>query len=492
MPNTQNVVNGQTSQTWTNPTATGYTFTGWKITESNGGSEITANAGTITSYAPTQNVTLTAQWTAAQYNITYYDVDASSATVTFSGTHGSGYPTNHTYGTATTLVDPTKPNYKFLGWFVANSGSGSPVTELTATGYTGNITLYAKWEQAYTLTLNINGGSWANASDDKTQYSASDLPLTLPAPTAPSGFTFAGWADNTNLSGAQNSVTITSGTTGDKTYYAVYKTSSTSNNAATTSSATGSIEFVAVQGGTVPLAANYMPVVSNFSMGKYEITRKQWENVMQDFPSWMITPTGNADNNPVDSISWYAAIAFCNKLSIMENKNPCYSVRVSGQEVNWANLAFADIPTAVNTDWDAATCDMNQNGYRLPTEAEWEYAARGGINHSPYEYSGSDTVDDVAWYGSNSSNVTNEVGQKAPNALTIYDMSGNLSEWCWDWYNYPYETSVTNNPTGVSTGSNRINRGGDRSCINTDVLKVSDRGTNDPTIGHGLRIVCRP
>ena len=171
-------------------------------------------------------------------------------------------------------------------------------------------------------------------------------------------------------------------------------------------------------------------LTNDYMMGTYEVTQEQWEAVMGNNPSkW----TG--DKLPVERISWYDAIEFCNELSKLVGREPVY-----------------------NINGTSTTCDFTKNGFRLPTEAEWEYAARGGEGTEYLIYSGSDNLSNVGWYYSNSGSKTHTIGQKEPNKLGLYDMSGNVYEWCWDWYTY--DLSSDTDPKGPSSGSYRVKRGG--------------------------------
>jgi formylglycine-generating enzyme required for sulfatase activity len=168
--------------------------------------------------------------------------------------------------------------------------------------------------------------------------------------------------------------------------------------------------------------------VSSFYIGKYEVTQREWRKVMGRNPSHF-----KGEYLPVETISWYDAVEYCNKRSEREGLTPVYSGR--GDRITW---------------------NRNANGYRLPTEAEWEYACRAGTT-TPY-YTGT-KVDGAGWYIDNSGWKTHPVGQKQANAWGLYDMHGNVLEWCWDWYGeYPRGDQI--DPTGAGAGASRVVRGG--------------------------------
>lgn len=186
-----------------------------------------------------------------------------------------------------------------------------------------------------------------------------------------------------------------------------------------------SFEMVEVEGGTFQMGSsssgetNEVPIhsvtLSSFSIGKTEVTQGQWQAVMGNNPSYF-----KGDTRPVEQVSWEGCQEFIVKLN-----------RLTGKQ------------------------------YRLPTEAEWEYAARGGNKSRGYTYSGSNNLDEVAWNTDNSGSETHAVGQKRANELGLYDMSGNVYEWCNDWYDEDYYgQSPSSNPQGASSGSDRVHRGG--------------------------------
>ena len=221
-------------------------------------------------------------------------------------------------------------------------------------------------------------------------------------------------------------------------------------------------EMVFVQGGTFTMGCTdeqgsdcyknekpaHQVTLSDYYIGKYEVTQGLWKTVMGSNPSSFINC---GDDCPVENVSWEECIEFISKLNQLTGKR-----------------------------------------FRLPTEAEWEYAARGGSKASyQTKYAGSNALGEVAWYNGNSNSQTHTVGTKKPNALGIYDMSGNVWEWCNDWYG-DYSSGGVTNPKGAATGSYRVIRGGSWDYIGYN-YRVSDRNiSGNPSLSKsdgGIRLV---
>ena len=223
-----------------------------------------------------------------------------------------------------------------------------------------------------------------------------------------------------------------------------------------------SFKMIAVEGGTFLMGSpesdadadddekpQHEVTLSNYYIGETEVTQELWETVMRSNPSESIGP-----KQPVGNVSWDDCQTFINKLNEKTGKT-----------------------------------------FRLPTEAEWEYAARGGKKSKGYTYSGSNTLDDVAWYEDNCGETTHIVGTKQANELGIYDMSGNVYEWCQDWYGETYyENSSTTDPQGPASGTDRVLRGGAWSSLAQN-SHVAYRGYFNPGgrfNDDGLRLVLAP
>jgi formylglycine-generating enzyme required for sulfatase activity len=259
------------------------------------------------------------------------------------------------------------------------------------------------------------------------------------------------------------------------------------NRKSASSSEGVSSDFIFVQGGTFQMGSNesddekpvHSVTVGDFYIGKYEVTvaefkkfidatnyrtdaekgsgayvwtGSKWEQ--KSDANWSSPYFSQSDNNPVSCVSWNDATEYCRWLSSS-----------SGAK------------------------------YSLPSEAEWEYAARGGIKSRNYTYSGSENINDVAWYTSNSGSTTHQVGTMQANELGIYDMSGNVWEWCSDWYDKDYyKNSSSNNPRGASSGSYRVLRGGSWFCSATDCRVAGRRGSfpDYRLYDYGFRVVRLP
>lgn len=264
----------------------------------------------------------------------------------------------------------------------------------------------------------------------------------------------------------------------------------------------GMREMVLIHAGTFQMGSNEgysdnkpvheVTITKPFYMGKYEVTQAEYEVYCSYGSSVPSSSCGDGDNYPVYYVSWYDALVYCNKRSMAEGLTPCYSINDSTDPKVWG-----DVPTSSSATWNSVECNWNANGYRLPTEAEWEYAARAGDNTvDSLTYSGTSDVNklgDYAWYYDNANNNTHEVGTKEPNAFGLYDMSGNVWERCWNCPTREYNenTEGGSDPTGTSAGSDRVNRGGSWSSFSGSCA-VSCRGSSNPSYRRdnlGFRVV---
>ena len=429
------------------------------------------------------------------YAVTY---DANGAT-------GGTVPTSQTKtnGISLTLAANSgslvRTGYTFAGWNTAADGSGT--TYAVGAAYTADaaVDLYAKWTALPVLTF-------SNLTANGTSGTVTTTTLTLtfdvePTTLALSDITVSGATKGT-LSGTGTTRTlgisaITVANGANVTVALANPAGFTISPASRAVAIKTMLNLVSVPAGSFQrnaTASNISTITTAFRMSEKEITRAQFVAMLGTDPSQTQYSSGTSD--PVQYVNWYHAIAFCNKLSLAEGKSPVYSVT----GVDFSTLAYESIPTTRDATWDATAATWANNGYRLPTEMEWEWAAMGatsdgrsgdivgGVNTGGYTkgYAGSVeaagahvNIGNYAWYSGNSASTTHPVGTKTANELGLYDMSGNVWEWNWDWDAASYTPGLLTDDRGAASGTNRVFRGGSW-ILNASYCPVARRSGSNP------------
>ena len=475
----------------------GYTFKGWYDNASCSGYPKTYI------YGSTGNKEFWAKWEVVTYTITYNLND---------GSNHADNPANYTVETETiTLKGAERTGYTFVGWYDNAACSGSPVTHI-GKGSTENKAFWAKWRiNEYTVTFSVEGEHGTLTAEAEGIAATADSPITVEhgkkvtftaTPTS-SGYVMGIWevtpkgALIRNGQAGDNAVTVKiTAETEVKVRFVPGKTYTVEGVSFTMK------DIAAVTDGTVGHSAesNNKPhtiSLTAYRIGETEVTQELWEKVMGNNPSSFSSSPASGEvqeKRPVEDINWYHAIAFCNKLSLKLGLEPSYRVTVSGSPIDFETLAFSEIPTSYNMYWNNPVFDMSKNGFRLPTEAEWEWAAKGGTEDKWAGTNDEAQLGDYAWYRANSDEQTHEVKKKEPNGYGLYDMSGNVAEWCWDRYD-DLPNPLPADYTGPASGVFRVKRGGSYDDGSNFVYRAyrGIRGSTEISSNRlGLRVVSRP
>jgi uncharacterized repeat protein (TIGR02543 family) len=449
---------GSETITLINPTKIGYNFTGW------GGTDLVGNENMSVSIpsGSTDNRTYTAHFTPINYTIT---CDLVGGAVDIDN------PTNYDITSATiTLNNPAKDNYDFLGW----EGTGIPdgTASMTVTIPNGSIddrTYVASYTPRYTITYNLNGGTVA--TPNPTAYNIYTENITLNNPSK-DGHAFVGWTEGTATFPLMLG-SIPQGSIDDRVFTAHFVES-------ITFTLPGGVSLVMHKcpAGTFVMGSpsgelgrgtnekqHNVTLSKDFYIGKFEVNQEQYKSIMGTNPAHYYK-YANSPSRPVEKVNYSNAKAFCASL----------------------------------TTYLTGSIPYGYSKFSLPTEAQWEYACRAGtsstLNNGTDISSSNDkcsNLDKLAWYKSNSKSNTYPGGMKAPNAWGLYDMHGNVYEWCLDWYNANYYTTSgdCSDPVGPNSGTYHVNRGG---CWFSapSVCRSANRSYNSTGYTHtqlGFRIV---
>ena len=471
-----------------------YTFKGWYDN-----AEFTGSPVTRIVKGSTRNKELWAKWEAISYTITY-DLDG--------GKNHTDNPANYTIETETITLKPAvKKEYIFKGWYDNAEFTGSPVTHIEK-GSTGNKTFWAKWKiNEYMVTFSVEGEHGTLTAQSDGIAATADSPITVehgktvtftaepagdykvnkwtvtPAEALQTGG--GGGKSITVKVSAATEVKVTFNPSFDKTYTIGDVSFTMKGIDAVTYERLGHSDESNNQPHTVSISA--------YRIGETEVTQELWQAVMGNNPSRFkgtYYPPENGEvqeKRPVEEVSWYECIAFCNELT-----------KKAGFEV--ADCVY-HVQGTVDTVYTKAHAQakkqpiqrLSRKGFRLPTEAEWEWAAKGGTEDKWAGTNDEDTLGNYAWCHKNSNQKTHQVKLKLPNGYGLYDMSGNVQEWCWDRAG-ELPDPLPADYEGYYDGYQRVFRGGGwcNGAFQAARAYRKDYNSGRSYDDLGFRVACRP
>ena len=483
-----------------NASKANYTFKGWYDNAACSGSPVTQIAkGSV------GDKTFWAKWEAISYAITY-NLDG--------GKNHADNPANYTVETETiTLKDAERTGATFMGWYDNEACSGTPVTQI-AKGSAGDKTFWAKWKMSkYTVSFGVEGEHGTLTAQAEGIAATADSPITvehgktvtfIAVPAAdykvnkwtvtPADALQTGGDSTTVKVSAATEVKVTFTSSFDKTYTVDGVSFTMKGIDAVTDGIVGHDEYwVTNKPHTVSLTA--------YRIGETEVTQELWQAVMGNNPSYFQGTSYPPESGevqkkrPVEEVSWYECIAFCNELTKQAGLGESECLYYS--DADYTKVYTREDAGAIN-EVHLYTA-MNKKGFRLPTEAEWEWAAKGGANVKWAGTNDKDTLGNYAWFYKNSNRKTHQVKLKLPNGYGLYDMTGNVEEWCWDRYDNLPDPLPADYAGAAFSRDGRVCRGGEWLSEAEKVISRVSRHFDRPYHPDayycgtlGLRVVSRP
>jgi uncharacterized repeat protein (TIGR02543 family) len=435
----QSIVSGTSAPLTANTfTKVGSTFTGWASSATGTTVEFPDRANYTMGGG---NVTLYAVWVKKQYILTYDGNSASTGTA----------PGPYTYDSNTTVTisantgNLLRTNYSFNGWNSLASGSGTPYAAGSSFVIKANTTIFAKWDADPTVSYNANGATGTPPTGG-TYKAGATVTVAGTGSLSKTRYVFDGW--NTQADGKGTKYDANQTFTMSSTSVILYARWAPSGMVRITS---GSFQMGQTDV-TNATPVHTVTLTKNFWMDQTEVTQKDYHDLMvatygasASVPDWASSSYGSGDRFPAYGVTWDMALLYCNARTKATGSTDTVYTYTS---INWGTSQI-----------DGVSINISKNGFRLPNEAEWEYACRAGSSTNYYWGNSTTNIGTYASWSDNSNGIHYYVGLRSPNSYGLYDMAGSVAEWCND-YSYDYVPGAQVDPLAINTTSSRMLRGG--------------------------------